>query len=691
MGWWRKEPLRIVEITNATDVMNPPLEKRVEIIKRLGGNVCHFICMRLAAVDGDSGLDDNELYFETRRANKKNPDLLKDFVRLAHRSGIRVVVYFNVHWYRKKFARRTGWGQIREDGSLIDNVYTTGSSLCINSGWRDWVFDVVEDLCRYDIDGIFYDGPIFFADTCYCESCRRLFKEEYGEEIPKKSNYSDPLWLKLIEFQVASLGRFLKETNEIIKSKSSEILFYMNGNANWPYWPTGRDNREIIKYTDILGAEGGFIYGDLNTVPFYKPGVTAKLLNSQAAGKPVVVFDCAGHKSWSWYLLPEKEVKLLMSETISNGGNVWISIFPEDIRDENVIGGIAQINNRILENKDIFYGTESIANVALLYPMISANIYRGSTVPLTDFTAEMEREKVGDIYEEFNGFYEILLRNKIQFDVIDEENLRDLSRYEVLILPNAACLSSEHVELIRQFVRNGGTLIASFESSLYDERGRKLSNFGLSDLFGVDCGQEILNLERWNYIYPDLGSGLLDGIVKKYLPSTEYGLKTEPKTGNVFIYFYEKLRGRLDRDPSMSEIPFAVFNSYGEGVAIYFSGTFGSTYYRYRFPEYSLILKNLLGRFSRKLIDLEEEWVEVVLRSKENKILIHLINLITGPKRPFTYIKRLEDLKIRLFVPHISSARSVFLREHLNFEKKEDFYEITLPVLNEYDLVCIEV
>jgi hypothetical protein len=687
MAWWEKIPLRIIEITNPFNICEIPLEKQVEIIKKLGGNVCHFHCMELKRAEDDSGLDDYGFYFETRHSKKKNPDILKEFVKIAHKNNIRVIVYFNVHWYKKEFAKRTNWGQIREDGSLTDNVYSTGSSLCINSGYRNWVFEIVEDLCKYEIDGIFYDGPIFFSNTCYCESCKKLFKEKIGEELPKKSDFENPLWKKLIDFQVESLGRFLKETDEIIKSKSPEILFYMNGNANWPYWPTGRNNREIIKYTDILGAEGGFIYGDLNLTTIYKPGITAKLLNSQSNGKPVVVFDCAGHKPWSLYLLPDKEVKILMYETISNGANVWMAIFPEDVKEKSVIGGIREINEKIKKREDIFVKTESLSNVALLYPSISSNFYRGSTVPLTDFTKEIKAQKIGDIYEEFCGFYEILVRNKIQFDVIDEENLNDLSKYEILILPNVSCLPEEKIEYIKNFVKNGGNLISSLETSLYDGEGKKLDEFQLSDVFGINFNGRIFVLDMWDYIYPAKQKNLLKGITKKFLPSTEYGIETKIKEGSSFIYFYEKLKGCYDGIPEVSNLPFLILNKYGKGNSIYIAGNFGGTYYKYRFPEYRLLIKNICEKFSKKLIEIEEEWVEAILRKKNNEIYLHLINLTTGLKRPITYIKKIENLRIDVFFK-FKSAKAIFLNKKIKTEKHRNFTTLTLPDLYEYEVIC---
>jgi len=61
-----------------------------------------------------------------------------------------------------------------------------------------------------------------------------------------------------------------------------------------------------------------------------------------------------------------------------------------------------------------------------------------------------------------------------------------LAAYKVVILPNAAALSDRLVEAIRGYVQNGGGLVATCETSLFDELGHPRSNFALADLFGVD-------------------------------------------------------------------------------------------------------------------------------------------------------------------------------------------------------------
>jgi len=472
MPWWEKEPLRIIEIVDCFDLRRLSPEEIAKTVRKLGGNVQHFHCMELSKGYG-SGLDDRSLYFKTSVSSTQNPDKLAECIPYARKYRIRVVVYFNVHWYTPDFGKKCpDWVQIKENHQPIDDVYGTGTSFCINSPYREWVFQILKDLCKYEIDGIFYDGPIFFSNTCYCNWCQKLFHDKTGEDLPPKSERNNPLWKAFVEFQAESMENFLRESNRIIKSFNPEILFYMNGNSNWPYWPTGRDNHRIIRHTDILGAEGGFIYGDLNQTPIFKPGLTGKLLSSQSDKKPSVVFDCAGHKPWSWYILPETEISLLLYETCFSGSNYWIAVFPDDINQPEM-KAIARFGNFIKKHPEAFYKTESLSSIAIVWPSKSAEAYTGSGIPLTDFTSVVEGEEIGNLHMEFDGFYEALSRVQVPFDVIDEQNFDSLDKYQIVILPNVACLSLNDCEKLKRFVYNGGNLVASFETSLYDENGKR--------------------------------------------------------------------------------------------------------------------------------------------------------------------------------------------------------------------------
>src|SRR3989337_3180832 len=73
-----------------------------------------------------------------------------------------------------------------------------------------------------------------------------------------------------------------------------------------------------------------------------------------------------------------------------------------------------------------------------------------------------------------NGIYHALIEDRIPFEMnndrlMGEEHLRP---YKVLILPNIAALSDKQCDQLKKFVQTGGSLVATYETSLYNEEGK---------------------------------------------------------------------------------------------------------------------------------------------------------------------------------------------------------------------------
>jgi hypothetical protein len=693
--WWENEPLCIVELHSQQDMDKRDPSWEAKKVKELGGNAQHHI----GIIEGR--LDTSRFYFRTEVATKRNRDYLAEYLPEAHKRGIKVVLYFNVHAVNINFAKKyPDWQQIKEDGKPKEDVYNTESTFCVNSPWRDWVFQVLKDLAKYKIDGIFYDGPIFFAETCYCSSCRKLFRETYREGIPSKSKFSnkrdEPAWSKLLEFQSDSIARFLADSQKVIKEINPHILLYMNGNTVGPFWPTGRDNRKIIKESDILGAEGGFLHGDLRVTPIFKPGSTAKLLENQAQGKPRVIFDCAGHKPWTFSSLPSEEIGLLYAQTIAHGANVWLAICGEPEEYPEQVKTIKRYNNFIHKNKQVYTNTHSLARIALVCPQHTANFYAGSSVPLTDFTKEERAEKSGDVRTEFYGFYDGLLRGHFPFDVIDEKILEEKidRKCDLLIFPNAACLSKKAVENIKDFVRQGGNLLSTFETSLYDEKGKQLRNFQLAEVMGIKETKDVFGPRGWDYLLPQQKEHFaLEGINSKYVASPAFGIKTiTGNKANQIISFYQPLPGRYVGLPEISDIPFLIHNKYGKGNSIYIAGDFGSSLWEFRLPEHYHILGNLVNKLHQPIIKTGNlpASVDISIRQNRSNIFIHLINFSSEMKRPIEKIIPIPDVEISLpFLKRAEEVKALYLKRKLKIEK-ENPVSFKLPLLEKYEVISIK-
>src|SRR5690606_7899713 len=125
-------------------------------------------------------------------------------------------------------------------------------------------------------------------------------------------------------------------------------------------------------------------------------------------------------------------------------------------------------NERYLENR------ESLANVAVVYSQQTAHFYGG-------------KESKKRVEDHLLGFYHALIEARIPFDMVHDRLLDTdkISRYKALILPNIAALSDQQCSQLRKYVAGGGSLIATHETSLYDEWGEHRGDFALGALFGI--------------------------------------------------------------------------------------------------------------------------------------------------------------------------------------------------------------
>jgi hypothetical protein len=181
LKWWEREPLRIVELEEGFE-----FREKAELLNGLGANMEHLTRFTDTS-PGTSFLDAHNLF----KGRKVNFESLKEYLTEAHRNNIKVVIYYNVHAIEIKYARsHPEWQQIKEDGKPIEDVYSIDSSFCINSPWREEVFGTLRKMAAFDIDGVFYDGPIFFSTTCRCEACKRQFRQRFLKDMPSKVELS---------------------------------------------------------------------------------------------------------------------------------------------------------------------------------------------------------------------------------------------------------------------------------------------------------------------------------------------------------------------------------------------------------------------------------------------------------------------------------------------------------------------
>ncbi|MDA2928407.1 hypothetical protein MYX84_00415 [Acidobacteria bacterium AH-259-O06] len=98
------------------------------------------------------------------------------------------------------------------------------------------------------------------------------------------------------------------------------------------------------------------------------------------------------------------------------------------------------------------------------------------------------------------GVSRVLQQAHLPFGIITRRQLDRLSDYKLVILPNVLRMDEEEVAAFRDYVRRGGFLYASGETSLTTTEGHHKEDFMLADVFGCHLQDEVpLNV---NYIKP---------------------------------------------------------------------------------------------------------------------------------------------------------------------------------------------
>ena len=92
------------------------------------------------------------------------------------------------------------------------------------------------------------------------------------------------------------------------------------------------------------------------------------------------------------------------------------------------------------------------------------------------------------------GISQALVRARIPYVPVNADHIdRDAEQFSLLVLPNIGAMTDDQVASIKRFVNNGGGLLATGESSLYDKTGNPRSDYALGDLFGVHLDKNAKN------------------------------------------------------------------------------------------------------------------------------------------------------------------------------------------------------
>lgn len=399
-----------------------------------------------------------EAYYPTKIGHP-HPGLNFDYVgvmsELLRKEKIAFHAYYSVGYDTHAAKKNPDWALIGENGKPVRMRPPTGRFrwgqwhlVCVNSPYRQYVFGQLSEIIKgYNPAGIFLD--IVGQEICYCGYCQKLYKERFGREIPKEEEAKEN-WREIQEFkyQTAHFG-FTKAALEHIRSLGSKAA--VTHNANHLYFPN--ETQDLFDYTFDEPWAGNYVSAmftrGLCKFPQIGPGMVSTVYDTYP--ESVFIADAA-------MIAAQNCRPFFYSSTIRPDGSLnqlWFKNMGVAFRE------IEAIQPHLRER-------DSVKCIAVIHS------------EKTNFNDQ------SDYQNSLRGAMEILIDSQFPADVLPDWKLENLGQYQAVLLPEATCLSDSQAELLRNYVKNGGLLVAVGMTGTKDEKGNPRPNFVLTDLFGAD-------------------------------------------------------------------------------------------------------------------------------------------------------------------------------------------------------------
>jgi hypothetical protein len=323
---------------------------------------------------------------------------------------------------------------------------------------------------KYKVDGIFgnrWSG----SGLCYCEHCQRNFRAASGMALPRTTDPRDPARRAYLGWQQARLFELWRLWTAEIRAVAPQARFIANagGGALSPL-----DMKTVGEMADILFADRQARSG---AMPLWMNGKNAKEYRAALGPKPIGgIFSVGVEEPYRWKdsVQSEAELRAWVLEGTANGMRPWFTKFSGTLHDPRWLDRVARLYDWHHRAERYLRNERPLARVAVVYSQQTATFYGG----------DRARQRVED---HTLGMYQALVESRVPFEMVHDRLLdpERLRAFKLLVLPNIACLSEAQCEQLRAFVTNGGGLVATYETSLYDQSGVPREQFGLADLFGA--------------------------------------------------------------------------------------------------------------------------------------------------------------------------------------------------------------
>jgi hypothetical protein len=548
-----------------------------------------------------------------------------------------------------------------------------------------------EIVSLYKVDGVF-SNRWAGSGMCYCEHCQSNFKTASGMDLPRTLDPQDPA-------RRAYMGWRQQRLFELWRLWDGEIQ-KINPSARYIPNTGGGASSDLDMKT--IGALAPILFADRQarsglTAPWAN-GKNGKEYRSTLGRKPIGgIFSVGTEEPYRWKdsVQSGPEIRLWVLDGIANDLRPWFTKFGGTLYGRRWLPVVEDVYVWHYKNERYLRNEEPLARVGMVYSQQTSHFYGG----------ERARAKVED---HTLGYYQALIESRIPFEMVHDGLLdaAHVDKFKVLIFPNIAALSNAQCDQIRGYVERGGSIVATYETSLYDEWGVRREDFGLAGLFGASYGGQVDARMQNSYLrlqdaprHPIL-AGLEDAERIINGVSRVHTKGTYPNAPLTLIPSYPDLPMEevFPREPK-TDIAEVYVREIGKGRVVYFPWDIDRTFWEVLSVDHLKLLRNAVdwaANEPRPVVVTGAGTLDVTVWRQKESMTVHLVNLtnpmmMKGPIREFIPTPP-QQVTVRL--PAGGKAKKVQLlvsRQTARVREANETVTLTIPSILDHEVVAIDL
>lgn len=413
----------------------------------------------------------------------KGRDLFGELCRAAHQDGLAVFArmdsskaHEDLYQAHRDWFAVDAYGQPHKSGEFY--------VACVNSPYyEEHITAILREVIERDHPEGFTDNSwsgLGRSSPCFCDNCERKFRERTGHALPRERNWNDPLYHQWIVWNYARRLELWDLNNRVTRVAGGPDCIWvgMNSGSINGQAQNFRDYREICRRAEMIMLDH---QSRSDASGFQNNGETGKLVHGLLGWDKLIPESMAmyqaGRPTFRLSSKPAAEARLWMVDGLAGGLQPWwhhLNAYHEDRRMYHTAEPVYRWHKA---NEAYLLNRLPVANVGVVWSQRN-----------TDFYGRDDAELLVDL--PWRGMTQALIRARIPYLPVHADDLeRDARQFSLLVLPNLAAMSDAQVQAVRQFVEQGGSLVATGQSSLFNEWGDARPDFALANLFSAHMDQ----------------------------------------------------------------------------------------------------------------------------------------------------------------------------------------------------------